>query len=54
MRAFQRDGWKCQCCGSTKTLQAHHLQYRSRLGSDLLDNLITLCADCHGKEHQKK
>ena len=52
MRVFQRDSWKCQCCGSAAALQAHHLQYRGRLGSDLLDNLITLCADCHAREHQ--
>ena len=52
MRVFQRDGWKCQCCDSSGNLQVHHLQYRGRLGSDVLDNLVSLCADCHNQEHR--
>jgi 5-methylcytosine-specific restriction endonuclease McrA len=52
-RTLQRDGWKCQCCGSSINLQVHHLKFRGRLGSDVLDNLITLCVDCHSKEHHE-
>jgi 5-methylcytosine-specific restriction endonuclease McrA len=51
-RILQRDGWKCQSCGSSITLQVHHLRFRGRLGSDVPDNLITLCA-CHSKEHHE-
>jgi len=50
-RVLQRDGWKCQSCGSSIKLQVHHLRFRGRLGSDVPDNLIALCADCHSKEH---
>jgi 5-methylcytosine-specific restriction endonuclease McrA len=53
IRILQRDGWKCQCCGSSVNLQVHHLKFRGRLGSDVLDNLITLCVDCHSKEHHE-
>jgi 5-methylcytosine-specific restriction endonuclease McrA len=47
-----RDGWRCQSCGSPKHLQVHHMQKRSQLGGDLLDNLITLCISCHATEHR--
>jgi len=50
---LQRDGWKCQCCGSSINLQVHHLKFRGRLGSDVPDNLISLCVDCHSKEHHQ-
>ena len=48
---LDRDGWKCQCCGSSENLQVHHLLHRSRLGPDELENLITLCANCHRRQH---
>ena len=48
---LNRDGWKCQGCGSAENLQVHHLSHRSRLGSDKLENLMTLCASCHRREH---
>jgi predicted restriction endonuclease len=50
-RVLERDGWRCQCCGSSTNLQVHHLIHRSQLGADELDNLMTLCADCHRREH---
>lgn len=31
--------------------QAHHVIKRSHGGSDSLENLAWLCADCHRKEH---
>lgn len=48
---LNRDGWKCQDCGTSANLQVHHLLYRSRLGSDEAVNLITLCAKCHRRRH---
>jgi 5-methylcytosine-specific restriction endonuclease McrA len=50
-RVLERDGWRCQNCGSAKDLQVHHLAKRSKLGDDALDNLITLCATCHQRQH---
>jgi 5-methylcytosine-specific restriction endonuclease McrA len=52
-RTLQRESWKCQCSGSSINLQVHHLKFRGRLGSDVPDNLITLCVDCHSKEHHE-
>jgi 5-methylcytosine-specific restriction endonuclease McrA len=48
---LERDGWRCQSCGSARNLQAHHLVRRSQLGHDALENLITLCAECHRWVH---
>jgi len=48
---LQRDGWRCQACGSLRYLQVHHLQFRSQSGNDVEGNLITLCADCHRRTH---
>jgi 5-methylcytosine-specific restriction endonuclease McrA len=50
-RVLERDGWRCQKCGSLKDLQVHHQTYRSRQGNDSLANLVTLCAYCHMEEH---
>ena len=48
---LNRDGWRCQACGSTKNLQVHHMKRRNQLADDAMSNLIALCADCHGKCH---
>jgi 5-methylcytosine-specific restriction endonuclease McrA len=52
-RVLNRDGWKCQCCGTSANLQVHHLVRRSQLGPDALENLMTLCAGCHRREHNQ-
>jgi 5-methylcytosine-specific restriction endonuclease McrA len=52
---YWRDGYTCQHCGKTGTaLHAHHIVYRSKGGSNMADNLITLCEDCHKKVHSGK
>ena len=50
-RVLERDGWRCQKCGSLENLQVHHKIRRSQQGNDSLENLVTLCAHCHMKEH---
>jgi 5-methylcytosine-specific restriction endonuclease McrA len=50
-QVLQRDGWRCQVCGSMQRLQVHHLKLRSQSGGDEEHNLITLCADCHAHVH---
>jgi 5-methylcytosine-specific restriction endonuclease McrA len=51
-RVLERDGWRCQVCGSMQHLQVHHLKLRSRSGADEEQNLITLCAECHERTHR--
>jgi len=48
---LERDSWRCQECGSRSNLEVHHQQFRSRGGNDADQNLITLCASCHGEAH---
>jgi 5-methylcytosine-specific restriction endonuclease McrA len=52
-QVLERDGWRCQTCGSVQQLQVHHLKFRSHSGSDIEQNLITLCAQCHARIHSK-
>jgi len=44
---LQRDGWRRQLCGAPSHLEVHHQQFRSQAGSDVEENLITLCHCCH-------
>ena len=49
---LNRDTYSCQICGAKDTrLEIHHIQFRSQGGSDTMDNLVTLCKNCHGKVH---
>ena len=50
-RVLERDGWRCQKCGTLENLQVHHKIRRSQQGDDCLANLVTLCAYCHMAEH---
>jgi len=52
-QVLERDGWRCQVCGGMQHLQVHHLKFRSHSGSDVEQNLITLCAKCHEQVHHK-
>lgn len=53
---FARDRYTCQYCGKSKDkiLQTHHIVYRSNGGTNRVDNLITVCTDCHTAENHKK
>lgn len=49
---LNRDNYTCQCCKTKKgTMHVHHIIYRSNGGSDRMENLITICEDCHKKLH---
>jgi 5-methylcytosine-specific restriction endonuclease McrA len=50
-KILERDNWRCQSCGSMQNLHVHHLMYRSHSGGDVEQNLITLCAVCHSRQH---
>jgi 5-methylcytosine-specific restriction endonuclease McrA len=45
-----RDGDRCVRCGSIQRLSVHHVVP----GSDLLEDLLTLCSRCHAREHSRK
>jgi len=47
-----RDRFKCQHCGSKEHLEVHHIIYRSQGGTDDVNNLITLCHECHQGVHK--
>ncbi len=58
---WQRDKAQCRACGRQVELydlnalnmgHAHHLIYRSALGSDELQNRCWLCPRCHEAEHR--
>lgn len=53
---FARDNYTCQVCGKSKDkiLRTHHIIYRSNGGTNRVDNLITVCADCHTSANHKK
>lgn len=48
---YKRDGFKCRHCNDRNGLHPHHLRYKSHGGPDELNNLITLCWQCHRAHH---
>ena len=53
-RLFARDGHRCAICGcTTGPFRIHHVRYKSKGGSNIDDNLIVVCDNCHtGKNHK--
>lgn len=49
----KRDGG-CAVCGCTHSLNTHHIIHAGQGGSDSLENLITLCFQCHRAWHDGK
>ena len=48
---LKRDNWKCVKCGN-KATQVHHKRYlKYKIGKEPIKWLVSLCADCHKKEH---
>ena len=49
----RRANGKCEKCGSTEKLRVHHKTYENH-GDEArhLDDLVCLCGECHGKEHE--
>lgn len=46
---LDRDEHQCLRCGSAEKLEAAHVVPWAQGGEDMLDNLVTLCEDCHKK-----
>ena len=56
LNALKRDSYKCVICGSTNKIQVHHKDELGRnkpkgIQNHSINNLITLCAKCHIKQH---
>jgi len=52
---FLRDGYQCTQCGKKNIqLDAHHILWKEHGGKDTIQNLITLCKECHRKVHKGK
>jgi len=49
-KILDRDSFTCVDCGSTNRLDVHHLHYKN-FGNENMEDLITLCRECHGKRH---
>lgn len=54
-----RSGGYCEGCGRELAAEKHHRQYRSRGGSNLVENGLDLCglgntSGCHGVAHSKE
>jgi len=48
--ALERDGFRCRFCnegGAEVPLEVHHRDYPKYWDEDCLDNLTTLCRNCH-------
>ena len=51
LEVLKRDRFRCRDCGRCNcSLQVHHLTY-ANLYDEPLEDLITLCDDCHKKRH---
>ena len=50
-KVYRRDGYRCALCDDPRNLQIHHVVRRSQGGTDLPQNLITLCWKCHAVAH---
>lgn len=53
---LDRDGHRCQICGSTEKLTVHHWDGtgKDEEPNHDLENLMTTCTSCHGKLHHVK
>lgn len=55
----RKAGYRCQSCqealndplNASRFVQAHHVEPSSEGGSDIAENLIVLCPNCHAKMH---
>jgi uncharacterized protein YlxP (DUF503 family) len=51
-KVLWRDKYKCQHCDSDEKLQAHHIIPKSKGGTNVVKNGITLCEKCHDQLHK--
>lgn len=47
-----RDNYICQACGSQKNVEGHHILDHQFFGAPTVDNIVSLCHDCHREVHR--
>lgn len=53
-KVFMRDKYQCRHCKFTDGLHPHHVIFKSQQGEDVLNNLLTMCYQCHRAIHDGK
>jgi predicted HNH restriction endonuclease len=48
------DNNECRECGSKEKLHVHHIKERCKGGTNDINNLITLCNNCHKEKHKNE
>ena len=51
--ALKRDEGLCLVCGKPAHKEPHHIKYKSEGGGDVVENVGSLCYDCHNLIHHK-
>lgn len=49
-----RDRLTCQICGSKHKVEGHHIIDYQFMGAAIIDNIISLCHNCHKHVHSGK
>jgi hypothetical protein len=49
LAVLARDNYRCTQCGSPDNLHVHHCRARRHGGTNQMDNLQTLCEQCHAR-----
>ena len=44
----------CRACLKRKAVDIHHIIFRSKGGTDDINNLVALCRYCHNKAHNDR
>ena len=57
-QVWERDNYSCQnpMCSGVSMIDSypHHIVFKSQSGEDVIDNLITVCMECHDLIHKRK
>jgi len=52
IKVLERDDNRCKTCGfNGKGLHVHHIEYKRNGGNEDMNNLITMCNQCHMRIH---
>lgn len=47
----ERDNSRCGVCGRGDRTEQHHIDFKSKGGKNIPNNIVTLCFECHNKQH---